>query len=37
MMICKKGGQVTDEHLIFSGKEIELVSEFNYLGYVMAM
>ena len=33
VMICKKGGQVPDEHFILSGKALELVSEFNYLGY----
>ena len=35
-MICKKGGQVPDEHFILSGKALELVSEFNYLGYVIS-
>ena len=36
VMICKKGGRAPDEHFTLNGEELELVSEFNYLGYVIS-
>ena len=36
VMICKKGGQAPNEHFTLNGEELELVSEFNNLGYVIS-
>ena len=32
VMIFSKGGRLPDEHFTLNGEELELVSEFNYLG-----
>ena len=35
VMICSKGGRLPDEHFTLNGEELELVGEFNYLGFLI--
>ena len=35
VMVCSRGGRLFDEHFTLNGEELELVSEINYLGFVI--
>ena len=35
VMICSKGGRLPEEHFTLNGEELELVGEFNYLGFLI--